>query len=146
MATKYIEYELDENQIIKIPREEVERIQNGLGVSEDDACWIWCEDNGKVINEEQEELDKKAKANRITATIHQARAETTKERKKVERKPDQVKDSLIAELAEFLSDKAKNVSVTKVGKLIEFDIQDEHYKLDLIRQRKPKTKQRKWAV
>ena len=95
MATKYIEYELDENQIVKIPREEVERIQSGLGVSEDDACWIWCEDNGKVFNEEQDELDKKAKDSRITATIHQARAETTKERKKVERKPDQVKDSLV---------------------------------------------------
>lgn len=138
MATKYIEYELDENQIIKIPREEVERIQKGLKCSEDDACWIWCEDNGKVLNEEQEELDKKAKDSKITATIHQARAETTKERKKVERKPDETKDSLVEQLAEFLGGLVKNVQITKVGKLIEFDIKDEHFKLDLIRQRKPK--------
>lgn len=140
MATKYIEYELDENQFVKIPREEVERIMQGLEVSEDDACWIWCEDNGKVLNEEQESLDKKAKDNRITATIHQARAETTKERKKVERKPDETKDSLVEQLAKFLKDLVENVQIVKVGKLIEFDIKDEHFKLDLIRQRKPKEK------
>lgn len=138
MATKYIEYELDENQIVKIPREEIERIQKGLGVSEDDACWIWCEDNGKIVNEEQEELDKKAKESRITATIHQARAETTKERKKPERKPDPTKESIISTLAESLADMVENVKIVNIGKLIEFDFQGEHYKLDLIRQRKPK--------
>lgn len=138
MTTKYIEYELDENVIVKIPREEIERIQKGLGVSEDDACWIWCEDNGKVDNEEQNELDKKAKESRITATIHQARAETTKERKKPERKPDETKESIIAGLAEYLAEIVENVKVVNIGKIIEFDLKGEHYKLDLIRQRKPK--------
>lgn len=140
MTTKYINYELNDNEFVKIPREEIERIMKGLGVSEDDACWIWCEDNGKVINEEQEELTKKAKENRITATIHQARAETTKERKKPERKPDETKESIIAGLAEYLAEIVENVKVTNVGKLIEFDLKSEHYKLDLIRQRKPKAK------
>lgn len=140
MATKYIKYELDENQFVKIPQDEIDRIVKGLGVSEDDACWIWCEDNGKIINEEQEELDKQAKASRITATIHQARAEQPKERKKVERKPDPTKESIIATLAESLADMVENVKIVNIGKLIEFDFQGEHYKLDLIRQRKPKTK------
>ena len=141
MATKYIKYELDENVFVNIPREEIERMMKGLGVTEDDACWIWCEDNGKIVNEEQEELDKKAKESRITATIHQARAETTKERKKVERKPDQVKDSLVESLKAFLIGQGfENVSITKVGKLVEFDCGSEHFKLDLIRQRPPKSK------
>ena len=142
MATKYIEYELDENQIVKIPREEIERLMKLDSVkTEDDACWIWCEDNGKIINEEQEELDKKAKANRITATIHHARAETTKERMKVERKPDQIKDSLVENLKAFLVEQGfENVNITKVGKLVEFDCGSEHFKLDLIRQRPPKKK------
>ena len=140
MAT-YINYELDENQFVKIPQDEIERIMKGLGVSQDDACWIWCEDNGKIVNDEQEELDKKAKASRITATIHQARAENTKERKKVERKPDQVKDSLVESLKAFLIEQGfENVSITKVGKLVEFDCGGEHFKLDLIRQRPPKKK------
>jgi hypothetical protein len=142
MATKYIEYELDENVVVKIPREEIERTMKGLGCSEDDACWIWCEDNGKIDNDEQNELDKKAKDNRITATIHQARAETTKVRKKIERKPDQVKDELVENLKAFLIEQCfmENVTITKVGKLVEFDCGGEHFKLDLIRQRPPKKK------
>ena len=140
MATKYINYELNDNEFIKIPQDEIDRIVKGLGVSEDDACWIWCEDNGKIDNEEQNALDKKAKESRITATIHQARAETTKERKKVERKPDETKESIIATLAETLQGIVENVQVTNIGKIIEFDLKGEHYKLDLIRQRKPKTK------
>lgn len=142
MATKYINYELDENQFVKIPQDEIDRIMKGLGVSEDDACWIWCEDNGKIDNEEQNELDKRAKDNRITATIHQARAETTKVRKKIERKPDQVKDELVENLKAFLIEQCfmENVAITKVGKLVEFDCGGEHFKLDLIRQRPPKKK------
>ena len=141
MATKYIEYELDEGQIVKIPREELARYMKLDGVkTEEDACWIWCEDNGKIINEEQEVLTKKAKDNRITATIHQARAEITKEKKKPERKPDETKESIISGLAEYLAEIVENVKVTNVGKIIEFDLKGEHYKLDLIRQRKPKTK------
>ena len=142
MATKYYNYELDEKTIVKIPREEIERYMKLDGVkTEDDACWIWCEDNGKIVNEEQEELDKRAKESRITATIHQARAETTKERKKVERKPDQVKDSLVESLKAFLIEQGfENVAITKVGKLVEFDCGGEHFKLDLIRQRPPKKK------
>ena len=141
MATKYYNYELDENVIVKIPMDELERLMKLDGIKTiEDACWVWCEDNGKIVNEEQEELDKKAKENRITATIHQARAENTKERKKVERKPDPTKESIIATLAESLADMVENVKIVNIGKLIEFDFQGEHYKLDLIRQRKPKTK------
>lgn len=137
---KYIEYELEENQIIKIPQEEIERLMQLPDIKTvDDACWVWCEDNGKVVNEEIEELNQKAKANRITATIHQAKAENQKERKKVERKADQTKDSLVEQLADYLKESGiANVQIVKIGKLIEFDIGNEHFKLDLIRQRKPK--------
>jgi len=137
---KYIDYELEENQIIKIPQEDIDRLMKLPDIKTvDDACWVWCEDNGKIINEEQEKLDQKAKASRITATIHQAKAETQKERKKVERKADQTKDSLVEQLADYLKTSGiANVQIVKIGKLIEFDIGSEHFKLDLIRQRKPK--------
>ena len=135
----YVNYELDNGKFVKIPKEEIERIMKLPNVkTEDDACWIWCEDNGKIINEEQEELTKKAKENRITATIHQASAETPKPRKKVERKTDETKESLIKTLAETLENLVDNVQVVNIGKIIEFDLKGEHYKLDLIRQRKPK--------
>lgn len=139
MASKYIEYELEENQIIKIPRDEVERLMDLPDVKTiDDACWIWCEDNDYVINPEQAELDRQARESRITATIHQARADNKKPRKKVERKPDETKESLISGLADYLSELVDNVKIINVGKLIEFEFKGEQYKLDLIRKRPPK--------
>ena len=139
--SKYIEYELDEGQFIKIPRDEVERLMDLPDVKTiDDACWIWCEDNDYVINPEQAELDRQAKESRITATIHQARADSKKPRKKVERKPDETKESLISGLAEYLAELVDNVKVVNIGKLIEFEFKGEQYKLDLIRKRTPKNK------
>lgn len=136
----YVNYELPNGKIKKIPQFDLDRIKNGLGVDQETAITIWLADNEIIINEEQEELDKKAKASRITATIHQAKAETTKPRKKVERKTDETKESLIKTLAETLEQLVDNVQVTNIGKIIEFDLKGEHYKLDLIRQRKPKAK------
>lgn len=135
----YITYELDNGKKVRIPKEELERnMKIPMVKTEDDAIWIWLEDNGYIDNEEQNELDQKAKENRITATIHEARAEP-KARKKVERKADEIKDNLIEQLAEYLGTIGfENVAITKIGKLVEFDLKGEHYKLDLIRQRKPK--------
>ena len=42
--------------------------------------------------------------------------------------------------AVYLTEYATNIQIVKVGKLIEFDIGNEHFKLDLIRQRPPKAK------
>lgn len=137
MAT-YVNYELPNGKTKRIPQADLDRIVNGLKVDQETAIEIWLEDEGILINEEQNELDKKAKENRITATIHQAKADTPKQRKKVERKPDETKESLISKLAETLEELADNVKITNIGKIIEFDLKGEHYKLDLIRQRKPK--------
>ena len=137
---QYIEYEYDNGKFARIPLDEIERIMRLPNVkTQDDACWIWCEDNGKVVNEEQEELCRKAKENKTTATIHQAR-EKQPTKRKVERKADETKESIIKALAEMLETMVDNVQVTNIGKIIEFDLKDEHYKLDLIRQRKPKAK------
>ena len=139
---QYINYEYDDGKFARIPLDEIERLMKIPNIkTQDDACWVWCEDNGKVINEEQELLTQKAKENKVTATIHQAKADTPKERKKVERKPDQVKDDLMEKLKDYLIEIGfENVKVVKIGKLIEFDLNNEHYKLDLIRQRPPKAK------
>lgn len=135
---EYIVYEF-EGKKIRIPKDE---IQQNLKIpqvkDEDDAIWVWLEDNGYIDNDEQNALDKKAKDNKITQTIHQAKASEKKERKKVERKPDLDKEHLITLLAEMLTDNCDNVKITNVSKLIEFDLKGEHYKLDLVKQRKPK--------
>ena len=118
----------------------------GLDLTEQDAILVWLEDNDYIENAEQIALDQKAKDSKITATIHQARAEKPQGKRKVERKPDQVKDELVENLKEFLCDLAQNVQIVKVGKLIEFDIGNDHYKLDLIRQRPPKAKGQRYPL
>lgn len=134
-----ITYTLDDDKVVKAPKELLQKmVQNGIAENLSQALWIWLEDEGYIINEEQDALDKKAKASKITATIHQARADTPKERKKMERKADITKEGLITAIAEMLKEKAENVAITNASKLIEFDLNGEHFKLDLIRQRKPK--------
>jgi tyrosine-protein phosphatase YwqE len=126
-----------ENKEYDIPDTLIDKYVDTLGISISEAIDIWLEDNDIKVSEETLELEKKAKENGVR---HQAKSSTPREKKKVERKPDQVKDSLVESLAEILKEYATNIQIVKVGKLIEFDIEDDHYKLDLIRQRKPKGK------
>ena len=123
---------------IRIADSEIENLVKGLNISTEQAIQIWLEDEGYLENEEQNSLDKKAKENKITATVHQAKSDNRKERKPRERKPDEEKEKIISDLAKFLENSTENVKITNISKIIEFDIGENHYKLDLVRQRKPK--------
>ena len=118
----------------RIPDAELKHLQNSMGVSEAEAIWIWLEDEGIVDNEEQNALDQKAKENRITATIHQAKAfnpnKTQRERVK---KPDPTKEGAVTAIAEALAENTDFVKVINEGKLIVFKIGDEHFKVDVTR-------------
>ena len=123
---------------IRIADSEIENLVKGLNISTEQAIQIWLEDEGYLENEEQNSIDKKAKESKITATVHQAKSDNRKERKPRERKPDEEKEKIISNLAKFLENSTENVKITNISKIIEFDIGENHYKLDLVRQRKPK--------
>lgn len=123
---------------VNVPDEELDKLVDQLDISLSEAIELWLTDNDLEINEEQEELDKKAKASRITATIHDAKAEKPKKERKVVRKEDATKENIIKALAEKLEELATDVKIENVGKLITFRLGDDTFKLDLIRQRKPK--------
>ena len=123
---------------IRIADSEIENLVKGLNISTEQAIQIWLEDEGYLENEEQNSLDKKAKESKITPTVHQAKSDSRKERKPRERKPDEEKEKIISNLAKFLENSTENVKITNISKIIEFDIGENHYKLDLVRQRKPK--------
>lgn len=135
-----MEYKTKKGKKVNIPDDEIDTLVDKLDLSIAEACELWLEDNDLQVNEEQEALDKKAKASRITATIHEAKA--TKERKvrKVVRKEDATKENIIKALAERLEELATEVKIENVGKLITFKLGDDSFKLDLIRQRKLKAK------
>ena len=123
---------------VDIPDEEIDKLVDKLDLSIAEACNLWLEDNELQINEEQEQLDKKAKDSRITATIHEAKADAPKKERKVVRKEDSTKEGIIKALAEKLEELATDVKIENVGKLITFKLGEDTFKLDLIRQRKPK--------
>lgn len=130
------DYKLENGKVIRINEKTIENLMTQLGLDREDAIQVYLEDEGYEINEEQEELTQKAKDNKITASIHKAEGKT-KERKKVERKPNPDKESLIANLAEFLGDleEVTDVNVTNIGKLIEFNFRGKAMKIDLVEKR-----------
>mgnify|MGYP006361853579 CR=1 FL=1 len=133
-------YKLASGKVVNIPTTEIQRNMALLKISRDEAVDLWLYDNEYIGNDEADALTNKAKENRITATIHQAKAEykqkTQRERVK---KEDPTKEGIIKAVAEMLpSLNAENIEIVNAGKLITFTIGADKYKLDLIRQRPPK--------
>lgn len=125
---------------INIPDADIERSMKSLELTKEEAIQMWLEDEGYLENEEQEELERKAKENRITATIHQARAKDPhkKTQKERVRKENPTKEMVIREIAALLPKFAEDIEILNVGKLISFRIGEEKYEIDLKQKRKPK--------
>lgn len=125
---------------LRIPDDELQSHMKTFNLTHEEAIQLWLEDEGYIDNEEQEALEKKAKENRITATIHQAKATEPKKKTQKERvqKEDATKEMIIQKLAEFLPDFVENVQVLNKSKLISFRIGADDYEIDLKRKRKPK--------
>lgn len=123
---------------IKVNENEVNKLVEKLGISEEEAIQTWLEDNDYEVNEEVVKLTKQAKDNKITATIHGA--QKIRAKREVVRKEDPDKENLISWLAQFLTDNVsvENLQVTNVGKLIEFEYLGNSYKLDLVKRRPKK--------
>jgi hypothetical protein len=133
-------YKIKGGKVVDIPDDQINKSMALLGLTRSEAVQMWLEDEGYEVNEEQEALEKKAKENRITAKIHQAKA-TDKPKTQRERvvKEDKVKEDIVKAIAEMLpSLNAENVVIEKKGKLITFEVGADKFKLDLIRQRPPK--------
>lgn len=123
---------------IRIPDDEIAHYAKTLGVSDEEAIEIWLEDEGYLDNEEQTALCQKAKDNRITATIHQAKSVKKKTQRERVKKDDPTKEGIILAVAKLLEDMATDVEIVNKSKLVTFKIGSDTYKLDLIRQRPPK--------
>lgn len=127
---------------IKIPDEDIKRNMEILDLSEDEAIQLYLEDEGYLENEEVAELTKKAKDSGIMSTIHGAKAEKPKAKVERERKENPTKERIIAEIGKFLCqlDGISGVNITNIGKIIEFECENKHFKLDLIQKRERKEK------
>lgn len=131
-------YTLESGKTVTIPNDDIERSMKMLKISKDEAIKVWLEDEGYLINEEQEALTKKAKENRITATIHEARTYTKKTQKERVRKENPTKAMVITEIAAILPKFAENIQILNENKLISFTIGEDTFEIDLRQKRKPK--------
>ena len=120
---------------IRIPDVDIKKSMELLGISHDEAVQMWLEDEGYLENAEVEELTEKAKKNKIN---HEAKSDKPRKTTRKERKPDEEKEHLIGILANCLKNAGFNTEITNKSKIIEFNVGENHYKLDLIKQRPPK--------
>ena len=126
---------------INIPDEELDNLVDKLELTIEEAIQVWLEDEGYEVNEEVEALTQKAKDNKITATIHGARADAPKAKREVVRKENPTKEAIIQILAQTLSNQENvtNLKIINIGKIIEFKTNDgKSFKLDLIQRRDKK--------
>lgn len=117
----------------------VDNLQKQLKISEFEAIEMWLEDNGYLVNEEQNALDMKAKGNKVklATSTEKPKTKTQKERV-VKSNPD--KEYIVGVIAEFLEEIVgkDNVNIENKAKLITFNYKGEDYKLDLVQKRKSK--------
>lgn len=130
-------YTLPNGKSINIPDAEIQKSMKILELSENEAIQMWLEDNEYEVNEEQAQLDQKAKAVRIdhgacggvAKNPRGPRKDTTSDTKK----------ALFSDIWGFLSENyAENARIEKENKLFIIELDGKTYKLDLIEQRDKK--------
>lgn len=128
-----------------VPDVDVQRIMQGLQVSQAEAIQIWMEDEGILVNSEQEQLEQKAKDSGVMRTIHGAisqkvvdkrMSDTPTAKKTVKDNPD--KRQIITDIAELLTNMGANVNIENPTKVVTFIYKNNPYKIDLTATRKKK--------
>lgn len=128
------------NKNVNIPDAEIEKLQTALELSEEEAIQTWLSDNDYISDETVEELSEKAKKNRISATIHEAKAENKvkKERKPREKKENPLKrqiiDAIFAGLSENLPKNAV-IDIKNDEKYIDLTINGIEFTVNLVQHR-----------
>lgn len=138
MASVYTPYKLADGRVVNVPNAEVSKLQTQLKLSRSEAVELWLFDHDYTECDEEKELTAKAKENKIQ---HKAKSTEPKQKTQRERvvKEDKVKEGIIQAVADMLpSLEAENVVIEKKGKLITFQVGEDKFKFDLIRQRHPK--------
>lgn len=135
-----MKYTLENGKVVNIKEEELEKLMKGLDVSKEEAIDIWLEDNEYQVNEEQEELDKKASKVKIQ---HGASADTPKGKKKVvtHKTSDEKKElfnTILTNLTRCIGVENENIKVLTENKLIEVTLNGKVFKVDLIETRPKK--------
>ena len=133
-----MKYTLENGKIVNIPDKEIENSMKSLELTKEEAIEMWLEDEGYLDNEEQNELDSKAKKVKIDHGASAIDKTQKKEKKPREIKVSDEKQTLFGEIIEKLAETGRNYEILKENKLICVKIGEKTFKIDLIEQRQPK--------
>lgn len=131
-------YQLGKRNLV-IPDGEIQQAMKKYDITQEEAVQMWLEDEGYLDNEELDAMEKKAKDNKITATIHGA-GDKSKRKKSAPRtvKVSDEKQQLFAEIVGTLDASGMEHEILKENKLIQVKIGEKIFKIDLIEQRTKK--------
>lgn len=131
---------LENEKVVKVGKTWVDKTIKLLDTDLEDVLLMWLEDNDYLINKELEELNQKAKENKVKLiATDKAKKKTQKERVA---KENPTKEMIINEMFKMLSalNGVSDVTIENKAKLITFALNGENFKLDLVQKRKPKEK------
>ena len=135
-----MKYQLKNGRNVNIPDDEIKNSMKALDLTKEEAIQMWLEDNDYEVNEEQAELDAKAKKVKID---HGASAIDKTEKKEKKPRPKVASDekqTLFSQIFDNLHEfYGENAQIEKENKLIIVKIGEKTFKIDLIEQR-PKKK------
>jgi len=133
---------LENGKVVKVMTSYLQNMVKNLEIDMDEAVLTWLEDEGYIYNDEQEELEEKAKDNKVLASLKRnAKGEkkSTEKRTRVV-KENPTKEAIIAEIAKTIQNMegASDVVIENKGKIITFKMAGEEFKVDLVQKRQKK--------
>lgn len=130
-----IEITLKSGKVVKVDKNWADQTMKALDLDLDETLQMFLEDNDYLLNEEQEELDKKAKG----VVKPQAGDKTKRKPREKVQKENPTKELIIAEIAKSLQALGvQDLKIENKAKLITFNYVNESFKVDLVQKRKPK--------
>ena len=130
-----IEITLKGGKVIRVDKNWADQTMKALDLDLDETLQMFLEDNDYLLNEEQEELDKKAKG----VVKPQAGDKTKRKPREKVQKENPTKELIIAEIAKTLQALGvQDLKIENKAKLITFNYANESFKVDLVQRRKNK--------
>lgn len=133
------ELTLESDKVVKVGKKWVETSMKALNTDLEDTLLMWLEDNDYLNNEEQEELDNKAKANKVKLNATNEKKVIKKTPKERVQKENPTKELIISTIAKALESlDVQDLTIENKAKLITFKLNNEDFKVDLVQKRKKK--------
>lgn len=120
---------------VNIPDKDIQNFIKSLDISEDEAIAMWLDDNDYTINEQVEELTKKAKINKTDKIVVQSKVNKAKTERKPKENP--LKQAIVEDIYKFLSKNStlQNVKIVNNTKTIDFYAENKYFSINLVEHR-----------